>query len=449
MERSSSLLLESIAFSYLMTGALLKSPIDDLAQFIQTVSTVDVDVAASILQRFSIASFGHMSSRSDRLKLYCRIITDGPSKDTRLTAISSLSDELEAIQENAEESHAAFSELDFLVSWSSTLPISESPGEPLWGRKMTDATIRLQGCLLSLHIRQNPNILSSDSTVVERFNKLVQQLSASMRDETVFTTRFVAVTSLNSLVIGLRAAKLRFSETPILIDVMFVLYDMLNDDDVEIREAATLVASKALADDLTVFRLPAASASAIADLLTRQYRGSNQVFEGALQRFLGEPGQQRLFVPVAETLNKAINESTPLFAEEKQNLYIDEVREIKLWSQHLVQLEKAAINCSLYKHFSTWVMDGLDSLIQLAADKPKDSLLGWTSNMDIFVTGIRTLYGAKMLLLTHRSVSIDVNTIKLTNKLQALYTCTYTSELNPAWGSLLEALLAEFRTTSS
>ena len=105
MERSSSLLLESIAFSYLMTGALLKSPIDDLAQFIQTVSTVDVDVAASILQRFSIASFGHMSSRSDRLKLYCRIITDGPSKDTRLTAISSLSDELEAIQENAEESH--------------------------------------------------------------------------------------------------------------------------------------------------------------------------------------------------------------------------------------------------------------------------------------------------------------------------------------------------------
>ena len=152
---------------------------------------------------------------------------------------------------------------------------------------------------------------------------------------------------------------------------------------------------------------------------------------------------------MAETLNKAINESTPLFAEEKQNLYIDEVREIKLWSQHLVQLEKAAINCSLYKHFSTWVMDGLDSLIQLAADKPKDSLLGWTSNMDIFVTGIRTLYGAKMLLLTHRSVSIDVNTIKLTNKLQALYTCTYTSELNPAWGSLLEALLAEFRTTSS
>ncbi|OAL72619.1 hypothetical protein A7D00_3621 [Trichophyton violaceum] len=449
MERSSSLLLESIAFSYLMTGALLKSPIDDLAQFIQTVSTVDVDVAASILQRFSIASFGHMSSRSDRLKLYCRIITDGLSKDTRLTAISSLSDELEAIQENAEESHAAFSELDFLVSWSSTLPISESPGESLWGRKMTDATIRLQGCLLSLHIRQNPNILSSDSTVVERFNKLVQQLSASMRDETVFTTRFAAVTSLNSLVIGLRAAKLRFSETPILIDVMFVLYDMLNDDDVEIREAATLVASKALADDLTVFRLPAASASAIADLLTRQYRGSNQVFEGALQRFLGEPGQQRLFVPVAETLNKAINESTPLFAEEKQNLYIDEVREIKLWSQHLVQLEKAAINCSLYKHFSTWVMDGLDSLIQLAADKPKDSLLGWTSNMDIFVTGIRTLYGAKMLLLTHRSVSIDVNTIKLTNKLQALYTCTYTSELNPAWGSLLEALLAEFRTTSS
>ena len=73
----------------------------------------------------------------------------------------------------------------------------------------------------------------------------------------MFTTRFVAVTSLNSLVIGLRAAKLRFSETPILIDVMFVLYDMLNDDDVEIREAATLVASKALADDLTVFRLPA------------------------------------------------------------------------------------------------------------------------------------------------------------------------------------------------
>lgn len=168
-----------------MTGVLLKSSIDDLAQFIRTVSTVGVDVAASILGRFSIASFGHLSSRSDRLKLYCRIITDGLSKDTRLTAISSLSDELEAIQESAEESHADFSELDFLISWSSTLPISESPGEPLWGRKMTDATIRLQGCLHSLHIRQSPDILNSNSTVVERFNELVQQLSASMRDETV------------------------------------------------------------------------------------------------------------------------------------------------------------------------------------------------------------------------------------------------------------------------
>ncbi|KAG8212344.1 Cell cycle-associated protein [Trichophyton interdigitale] len=440
MERSSSLLLESIAFSYLMTGVLLKSSIDDLAQFIRTVSTVDVDVAASILGRFSIASFGHLSSRSDRLKLYCRIITDGLSKDTRLTAISSLSDELEAIQESAEESHADFSELDFLISWSSTLPISESLGEPLWGRKMTDATIRLQGCLHSLHIRQSPDILNSNSTVVERFNELVQQLSASMRDETVFTTRFAAVTSLNSLVIGLRAANVQFSETPILIDVMFVLYDMLNDDDVEIREAATLVASKALADDLTVFRLPAASASAIAALLTRQYAGSSRVFEGALQRFLGAPGQQRLCVPVAETLDKAINESTALFAEEKQNLYIDEVREIKLWSQHLVQLENAAINCSLYENFNTWVMDELDSLTQLAAEKPKDSLLGWASNIDVFVTGIRVLYGAKILLLTHRSVSIDVNTIELTNKLQALYTCTYTSELNPAWESLLEGL---------
>ncbi|EFQ99539.1 hypothetical protein MGYG_02552 [Nannizzia gypsea CBS 118893] len=447
--QSSSLLLESITFSYLMMGVLLRSSIDELAQFIQTVSSVDIDVGASILERFHTAYFGHLSSRSDRLKLYCRIVSESPSKDARLVAISNLSDELEAIQDSAEESHQTFSELDFLIPWSSALPISETPGEPLWGREMADTTIRLQGCLLSLNIRRYPNILNSDSAVAKRFNKLIKQLSASMRDETVFTTRLAAVTSLNSLVTGLRAAKMLFTATPILIDAMFVLYDMLNDDDVEIREAATLISSQVLMGDSTIFRLPAAAASAVASSLTSQYPGSCQVFEGALQRFLGASDQKRLFVPVAETLNRAMKESTALFAEEKQNLYVDEVREIKLWSQHLTLLENTAINNHLYQPFGTWVMEGLGYLNQQVADQAKDSILGWTSNIDIFVTGIRVLYGAKMLLLTNIPGSIQINTTELNNKLQALYACTCSSELHPAWVSLLQSLLAEFRTNAS
>ncbi|KAM5498418.1 hypothetical protein McanMca71_006812 [Microsporum canis] len=436
--RSSSLFLESITFGYLMIGVLLHSSQEELTKFIQAVSAVDVNVPASVLERFHQAFISHLSSRNDRLKLYCRMITEAPSKRVRLVAISNLSTELESIQEAV---GGKLGELSFLIPWSSTFPISEEDNEPFWDREMVDASIRLQGCLLSLSIRQSPNALISNSAVAARFKRLAQQLSISIHDETVFTTRFAAVTSLKSVVLGLTAAEINFSQAPILVDAIFVLYDMLNDDDVEIREAAALIASKVLADESMVFRLPAAAATAIADFLTIHYCGSSQVFEGGLQRFLGAASQKKLFVPAAEVLNKAIKESTALFAEEKQNLYIDDVREIKTWSRHLVRLDNTAINVHLYQEFHTWVIDGLDALTKIAGSHPKDSLLGWTSNVDVFVTGLRVLYGAKMLLITHRQVSADVNIAKLHNKLQALYNNTSTTELNPAWISLQESLL--------
>ncbi|EEQ31240.1 HEAT repeat protein [Microsporum canis CBS 113480] len=419
--RSSSLFLESITFGYLMIGVLLHSSQEELTKFIQAVSAVDVNVPASVLERFHQAFISHLSSRNDRLKLYCRMITEAPSK--------------------REAVGGKLGELSFLIPWSSTFPISEEDNEPFWDREMVDASIRLQGCLLSLSIRQSPNALISNSAVAARFKRLAQQLSISIHDETVFTTRFAAVTSLKSVVLGLTAAEINFSQAPILVDAIFVLYDMLNDDDVEIREAAALIASKVLADESMVFRLPAAAATAIADFLTIHYCGSSQVFEGGLQRFLGAASQKKLFVPAAEVLNKAIKESTALFAEEKQNLYIDDVREIKTWSRHLVRLDNTAINVHLYQEFHTWVIDGLDALTKIAGSHPKDSLLGWTSNVDVFVTGLRVLYGAKMLLITHRQVSADVNIAKLHNKLQALYNNTSTTELNPAWISLQESLL--------
>ncbi|KAK2868039.1 hypothetical protein FQN49_003220 [Arthroderma sp. PD_2] len=439
--RSSSLLLESITFGYLVMGILLNSSLETLAEFIQTVSAVDVDVVPSILKRFHQAFTGHASSRRDRLKLYCHIINEAPSKQAKLTATSNLATELEAIQEAIEVYPQSLDKLDFLLSWSASFDISEGENEQVWDREMVDASLRLQGCLLSMNVRCSPNILDSDPKVSVGLNKLVQQLSFSMRDETVFTTRLAAVTSLKSVVSGLKAAGIKFSATPILVDAVFVLYDMLNDDDVELREMATLIASQVLADQSIVFRLPAAAAAEITDFLTINYSSLLQVFEGGLKRFLGAFNRKRPFGPAADVLNKAIKESTVLFAEEKQNLYIDDVREIKIWAEHLIRLDDEAMDVHLYKQFTSWVTDGLDALIEIAATKPKDSLLGWTSNVDVFVTGLRILHGAKVLLLTQKHVSTDIDTIALHNKLQVLLVSTSSLELNPPWVSLLESLL--------
>ncbi|KAF3482664.1 uncharacterized protein GIQ15_01988 [Arthroderma uncinatum] len=413
--RSSSLLLESITFSYLTMGVLLGSSLEELAEFIRTVSDVDVDVIPSGLKRFHQVFVGHSYSRRDRLNLYCSIITEAPSKQAKLVAISSLSTELEEIQESTDKYPRSLDEFGFLQPWLPSFNVLEEEEEPLWDREMVDASVRLQGCLISLNIRCTPKILDSDSTFAASFKRLIRQLSFSMRDET-------------------------FPATPILVDVLFVLYDMLNDDDVELREEATLIAAQVLADQSMVFRLPAAAAAGITDILANHFHGSVQSFEEGLKRFLGPSSRKHLFVSAAETLNKAIKESAVLFAEEKQNLYIDDVREIKIWAEHLIQLNNEAIDICLYNQFNLWVMDGLDALYEIATTQPKDSLLGWTSNVDVFVTGLRILYGAKVLLLTHRDISTGVNLIALREKLQCLLASTTNSELNPPWVSLLESL---------
>jgi hypothetical protein len=87
-----------------------------------------------------------------------------------------------------------------------------------------------------------------------------------------------------------------------------------------------------------------------------------------------------------------------LFAEEKQNLYIDDVRETRMWAKVAMQLAGTAAQSKAIEALSLWVKDGLVAL-KAKFEKDADGPLGWTTDENAFLLGLRVVHAAELLLL--------------------------------------------------
>lgn len=117
-----------------------------------------------------------------------------------------------------------------------------------------------------------------------------------------------------------------------------------------------------------------------------------------LEPRVGDSSSRKPFVPVSETTAEIRKESTVLFEEEKQNLFIESVREIDLWSVVLTRLDKAACEEKLLKELYSWVSDGLDCLSDILARLDgEDGLVGWMAKPEAYTLGVRVISLAGVL----------------------------------------------------
>lgn len=245
---------------------------------------------------------------------------------------------------------------------------------------------------------------------------------------------------------------------PLLLGVYLALYDRLNDDDEEIRDMAAATVSYLLSDpskeSASISLVPLAASDLLSEWLSSAYGHSRPLCSSALNRlsqalrveFLGLPSDICLlsapaaYIPVAETLAKARKRNTTMFAEEKQNLFINPVREAEIWARVLLQMAPPAVDAHVAVAFMEWTVEGLRALTDAAAQE-LDGPLGWTSIHEVFVLGMRVLLAAKVILQWELHVEGLANAEIVKSELKRLVDVGKSNALHELWLSKAEQLL--------
>jgi len=184
----------------------------------------------------------------------------------------------------------------------------------------------------------------------------------------------------------------------------------LNDDDDEIRDVGAETVSLIMKMSL----VPLAAREEFIKHLVFLNGSAASFGWSVVQRLTGSNEStldtERVSLKSAEAqFSEALREDDALFVEEEQNLFIDEVREMKLWSNVLGELPQQAQQY-LYegpmdsKHseplaaLAMWTADGLATLNKtLKADGP----LSWISKPSAFAASMRVLVCVNAVLRHH------------------------------------------------
>ena len=199
-----------------------------------------------------------------------------------------------------------------------------------------------------------------------------------------------------------------------LLDVYFALYDALTDDDEDLRDHAAIVTSSLLSahrpskDPLEGENLslcPLVASPQLLKFLIEEYSTTPRLWSEAVQRLTGAcPSAMGLLsgaivlrlLPVQGMLQEAMQTDSSLFVEEKQNLFIDDVKEAEMWASALRDLYPM-LDLRIKSALEIWASEGIFALTAIARDH-MDGALGWTSKPKVFTLGMRVLLTAKVVL---------------------------------------------------
>ena len=206
---------------------------------------------------------------------------------------------------------------------------------------------------------------------------------------------------------------------PALLGPYMVLYNILVDDDEEIREQGSLTVSSLLsAHTNTGLSLsPAAAKRRLLDFLEQQYRGSTMFSVEAVRRVTGLPSiysakshnygsdQDDEFRsiplqlrPVAELLLEARIMQIAVFVEEEQNLYVDQVLEADGWANTLVAMDAAVWEPTVVSAWHSWTANGLDHLLDFCEKMSDLEALNLISIPKMYTLFMRVVLSAKVLM---------------------------------------------------
>lgn len=393
--RASPLLRRALAWCMTLKMLALRHS-GNLREFYHGVALFDADAATWITEQ--LEGFHHrVQYRKPLADLYSSILLGDHPVNAKTAAASNLASVLEEPlspqQGSGHKLDLPFDEL--------TRSFRPETDIQAWNRHATDAALRLQGCLLAVKVSANEgqplSVFQSD------IQSWIVKLRSALSEETEFTTRYAAVASLHSFSRGLRSVGNPPRTEPHLLDIYLVLYDMLNDDDEELRDIAASTASwvlsySSVSPNAAVALGPLNSSALLVSFIIEHYSGSAQLAKrvvryltGQEPRISGSDNNTRL-AAVSDLVAEYSQESTILFVEEKQNLFIDEVREVDIWIQALARLKRDAYPKDLVQQVSSWVSRGLEYLMEyLGQNTGRDGLLGWISKPESFALCVRLI----------------------------------------------------------
>jgi hypothetical protein len=234
-----------------------------------------------------------------------------------------------------------------------------------------------------------------------RIAKYICILRATLADTNPFDARFAAANSICALHSIWRVSPSHKPTRALLLGLAFTLYDMLNDDDDEIRDAAArattalIHAHSPTATTPAPPSVPILTSHRLAAFLTTHFSTSPHLCRAALRRLAATPPHTPpCTTPFAQTLARERQEDTTLFAAEKQNLFFDPTLDARFWAR---VLRRCSPPPTLANALGAWVADAL-RVLTATGEAEGGAALGWSSKSEVFTLGMRVLCAAEVAL---------------------------------------------------
>lgn len=261
-----------------------------------------------------------------------------------------------------------------------------------------DKRMVLQGVLLELGL--NSRTACGDEGLSGNFQSWIASVTTALHEDNPYDTRHAAADAVSRIQTGLRvpADNEEGMYTASFLAYCTAVYNLTNDDDEDIRvlaaKAACNIISTLTPNKSCSSLLPLAASTRLAKAMAHHFKTSEDFCVTAMQ-FLTPRNED-----VAAVLREARTQTPSLFMQEKQNLFVDEAREARLWSHVLITLSSCAFSAKQVRELNLFVQEGLDTLLTTDDDAPAaaNGPLGWKRRSRVFVLGLRVVYAAEVLL---------------------------------------------------
>lgn len=275
----------------------------------------------------------------------------------------------------------------------------------------------------------------ADPTIVKRTQLWLDAVEYASMDYLEFPARLSAANALATYLRHFKSAMKKPCEKGFWPRLLVILYDLLNDDDEEVRaEAATTANFLNLRHLLVIEGLglcPLAMREALIDELCQEGVQMHYPIEATLGKFLrigrdvqgnldGEITLHLFENPVTSRLAMILKSKNDLFVEERQNLYVDDVRELNIWTTVLCRSSFQHLPSCRLQLVWQWTSEGLDEIVNTVSSTHLTLVhpLGITYDHEVLVVFVQVVNLAGVLLRSGLD-GIPVN--ELHGKLEHIY----------------------------
>ena len=248
-------------------------------------------------------------------------------------------------------------------------------------RTLLTASVRLVGCLIQSQLLGQGSTISPQLSC--RLRSWLDLITVATKDQLEFSTRLGSATALKhcgaTIVLRIDEDGTQEGKEAMML-LLLTVYDQLNDDDGEIRAIAEQTAWNILqvGQQTLGFSIPECALAAresMLKLLTDRFGSGEGLPRLAMQRLIGESNDyaSKLQTSCSAVFQESVYDRlghirasmNDLFAEEKQNLYIDDLDEVNKWSEVLGQCSLTQLDSKWHLAAVTWCAEGLNVLTSL------------------------------------------------------------------------------------